>query len=52
MSEELKNGEPSTQNIEKYRVDILLSFLVIQEFAEKFDIWVYNLSDLRCKDDT
>lgn len=38
MSED-KNGEPSTQNIEKYIADSLLPFLVVQEFVEKFDIW-------------
>uniref|UniRef100_A0A8C3R617 DNA polymerase theta n=1 Tax=Cyanoderma ruficeps TaxID=181631 RepID=A0A8C3R617_9PASS len=32
MSEDKKNGEPPTQNIEKYRADSLLPFLVIQEF--------------------
>lgn len=38
MSEDKKNCEPPPQNIEKYRADSLLPFLVIQEVVEKFDI--------------
>lgn len=38
MSEDKKKGEPSTQNIEKYRAVNLLPFLVMLEFVEKFDI--------------
>lgn len=36
--QKIRRCEPSIQNIEKYRADSLLPFLVIQEFVEKFDI--------------